>query len=103
MHLCKREENKRHLFLFCGFVDFFHQTTYIPTSTCIVYQLLHLHLHLTKLPGFASFHAELLKPPKEHDNNEYEFAGVAPPPGKTSPSVCTEPIWIDLPAAAVAH
>ena len=102
MHLCKREENKRHLFLFYGFVDFF-SSDYVYTHKHLQYVYQLLYLYLTKLPGFASFHAELLKPPKEHHNNEYEFAGVAPPPCKTSPSVCTDSIWIDLPAAAVAH
>jgi hypothetical protein len=76
------------------------QTTIYPQAPAInVYHL----LHLVKFPGFASFQAELLEPPKEHDNDEYEFAGVAPPPGKARPSVCTESIWIDLPAAAVSH
>lgn len=52
-------------------------------SVCNVHQV----LHLTKLPGFASFHAELLQPPEEHHKNEDEFARIAPPPGKACPSV----------------
>jgi hypothetical protein len=59
-------------------------------------------LHLTKLPGFASFHTEL-KPSEEHYKNEYEFSGVAPPPGEASPFICAELVRIDLSTATVAH
>ena len=60
-------------------------------------------LHLTKLPGFARFHAELFHPPEEHDKNEDEFAGIAPPPSKAGPPVSAQPVRADLPTAAVAH
>lgn len=60
-------------------------------------------LHLTKLPWFASFHTELLKPPEEHNKNEYEFAGVAPPPGEARPPICAGLVRVDLSTATVAH
>lgn len=60
-------------------------------------------LHLTKLPGFASFHAELLEPPEEHHENEDELAGIAPPPDEAGPPVGAELVRADLPTATVAH
>jgi hypothetical protein len=60
-------------------------------------------LHLTKLPGFSSFHTELLKPSEEHYKNEYEFARVAPPPGEAGPFICAMLVRTDLSTTAVAH
>ena len=44
-------------------------------------------MHLTKLPGFASFHAEVLQPPEEHHKDEDELARIGPPPSEAGPSV----------------
>ena len=60
-------------------------------------------LHLTKLPGFATFYAELLEPPEEHDKNEDELARIAPPPDEAGPPVGAQRVRADLSTATVAH